>query len=112
MSYCEMQEALRNNGQPGDVLFTSIWRLAGQVLLNVPDWLVQPAQAVYTLMCNPEHLLNSPVRQFSERQARTAEALEAISLTAQTIRQHQLAQASQQQADANVETLNLPAQLL
>ena len=100
MSCCKIQEALRNNGQPGDVLLTSIWRLAGQVLLVVPDCPVQLAQAVYTLMGKdpPEHLLNSPVRQVSERQARTAEALEAISLTAQTVRQHQLAQASQQAA--------------
>jgi len=100
MLCCKIQEALRNNGQPDDVLLTSIWRLAGQVLLDVPDCPVQLAQAVYTLMGKdpPEHLLNSPVRQVSERQARTAEALEAISLTAQTVRQHQLAQASQQAA--------------
>ena len=71
-----------------------------QVLLDVQDCPVQLAQAVYTLMGKdpPEHLLNSPVRQVSERQARTAEALEAISLTAQTVREHQLAQASQQAA--------------
>ena len=100
MLCCKIQEALRNNGQPDDVLLTSIWRLAGQVLLDVPDCPVQLAQAVYTLMGKdpPEHLLNSPVRQVSERQARTAEALEAISLTAQTVREHQLAQASQQAA--------------
>jgi len=100
MLCCKIQEALRNNGQPDDVLLTSIWRLAGQVLLDVPDCPVQLAQAVHTLMGKdpPEHLLNSPERQVSERQARTAEALEAISLTAQTVRQHQLAQASQQAA--------------
>ncbi|DBB16110.1 TPA: hypothetical protein ACH3X3_003472 [Trebouxia sp. C0006] len=93
-----VHEALLNNGQPDDVLLTSIWRLAGQVLLDVPDCPVQLAQAVYTLMGKdpPEHLLNSLVRQVSARQARTAEALEAVSLTAQTVRQHQLAQASQQ----------------
>ena len=98
MLCCKIQEALLNNGQPDDVLLTSIWRLAGQVLLDVPDCPVQLAQAVYTLMGKdpPEHLLNSLVRQVSARQARTAEALEAVSLTAQTVRQHQLAQASQQ----------------
>ena len=100
MLCCKIQEALRNNGQPDDVLLTSIWRLAGQVLLDVPDCPVQLAQAVYTLMGKdpPEHLLNSLVRQVSARQARTAETLEAVSLTAQTVRQHQLAQASQQAA--------------
>ncbi|KAL0044081.1 hypothetical protein WJX82_007819 [Trebouxia sp. C0006] len=75
-----VHEALLNNGQPDDVLLTSIWRLAGQVLLDVPDCPVQLAQAVYTLMGKdpPEHLLNSLVRQVSARQARTAEALEAV----------------------------------
>jgi len=110
MLCCKIQEALRNNGQPGEVLLTSIWRLAGQVLLVVPDCPVQLAQAVYTLMGKdpPEHLLNSPVRQVSERQARTAEALEAISLTAQTVQQHQLAQASQQ-AGANLANAQPPS---
>ena len=57
------------------------------MLLDVPDCPVQLAQAVYILMGKdpPEYLLNSPVRQVSERQARTAEALDAISLTAKTV---------------------------
>ncbi len=51
MLCCKIQEALRNNGQPDDVLLTSIWRLAGQVLLDVPDCPVQLAQGVVYGWC-------------------------------------------------------------
>jgi len=89
MLSCKMQEILRNNGQPGDMWLTSIWSLAGQVLLDVPDCLVQLVQAVNTLISKdpPEYLLDSPVREVSECQAHIAEALDATSLTAQTVRQ-------------------------
>ncbi len=108
-----MQEALRNNGQPGDML-TSIWGLAGQVLLDVPDCPVQLAQAVYTLMGKdpPEHLLHSPVQEVSERQARTTEALEAISLTAQTSNSISWLRHLSNRLVQMWQTLHLPAQLL
>lgn len=56
---------MRNNGQADNVLLTFIWRLAGQVLLDVPEYPVQVAKSVYTLMGKdpPEHLLTSLVGQ-------------------------------------------------
>lgn len=94
-----MQEALRNRQEPGDVLFTAIWRLAAQLLLDVPDCPVQLAEAVYTLMGRdpPSGLLGSPVQQVSDREARTTEALDAISRSALTVRQQQLSQDQQEQ---------------
>lgn len=82
------------------MLFTSIWRLAGQLLLDVPDCPVQLAEAVHTLMGRdpPPALLGSPVQQVSDREAHTTEALDAISRTALTVRQQQLSHDQQQQA--------------
>ena len=98
-----LQEALRNQQEPGDVLLTAIWRLAGQVLLDTPDCPVELASAVYTLMGQdpPDSMLQSPVHQVSDRQARTAEALQAVGDTALTVRQQQLAPNAQQQRTVN-----------
>ena len=94
-----LQEAMRNQQEPGDVLLTAIWRLAGQVLLDTPDCPVELASAVYTLMGQdpPDNMPLSPVHQVSDRQARTAEALQAVGDTALIVRQHQLAPDAQQQ---------------
>ena len=98
-----LQEAMRNQQEPGDVLLTAIWRLAGQVLLDTPDCPIELASAVYTLMGQdpPDDMLLSPVHQVSARQACTAEALQAVGDTALTVRQQQSAPNAQQQRTVN-----------
>ena len=70
-----LQEALHNQHEPGHVLSTAIWRLAGQLLLNVPDCPAQLAHAVHPLMGRdpPPALLGNPVQQVSDREAHTTE---------------------------------------
>ena len=90
-----VQEALKNGKEPDDVLQSQIWRFAGQLLLDVPNCPVQLSQAVHSLMGtepSAEGSVNSPVRQISERQAHACQALDAISPTAQTLRQQQQSQ--------------------
>ena len=94
-----VQEALKNGKEPDDVLQSQIWRFAGQLLLDLPNCPVQLSQAVHSLMDtepSAQDSVNSPVSQVSERQAHARQALNAISLTAQTLRQQQQSQTAPQ----------------
>jgi len=77
------------------VLQSQIWRFAGQLLLDVPNCPVRLSQAVHSLMGtepSAQGSANSPVMQVSECQTHARQALDAISLTAQTLRQQQQSQ--------------------
>ncbi|KAL0028485.1 hypothetical protein WJX77_009441 [Trebouxia sp. C0004] len=109
-----VHEALKNGGEPDEVLQSQIWRFAGEILKEVPGP-VQVAEAVHTLMGRQPPIqdpLNSPVQQVSERQARTSEALNAISQTAQAVRQQQQSQGAQQQRSADPQSSNFASQVL
>lgn len=105
---------MKNGGEPDEVLQSQIWRFAGEILKEVPGP-VQVAEAVHTLMGRQPPIqdpLNSPVQQVSERQARTSEALNAISQTAQAVRQQQQSQGAQQQRSADPQSSNFASQVL
>ena len=59
--------------------------MAGQVLMDNPDCPVEVSRAVHALMgiSLPEVPVGSPVSQANSRQARTAHALQGVSLAAQ-----------------------------
>ncbi len=104
-----MQEALKNGKEPDDVLQSQIWRFAGQLLLDVPNCPVQLSQAVHSLMGtepSAQGSVHSPVRQASEREAHTRQALDAISLTAQTMRQQQQSQTALQGSTSEAQNSN------
>lgn len=101
-----VHEALKNGKQPDDVLQSQIWRFAGQLLLDVPNCPVQLSDAVHSLMGTEppaQDSLASPVTQASDRQTHISQALDAISLTAQTMRQQQQSQPAQQQSNVFVQ---------
>ena len=104
-----VQEALKNGKEPDDVLQSQIWRFAGQLLLHVPNCPVQLSQAVHSLMGtepSAQDSVNSPVRQINDRQAHARHALDAISLTAQTLRQQQQSQPALQGSASGVQHSN------
>jgi hypothetical protein len=104
-----VQEALKNGKEPDDVLQSQIWRFAGQLLLDVPNCPVQLSQAVHSLMGtepSAQGSVNSPVRQINDRQAHARQALDAISLTAQTLRQQQQSQPALQGSASGVQHSN------
>ncbi len=80
-----LQEALRTQKEPSTVLNSRIWKMAGQVLMDNPDCPVEVSKAVHALMgiSLPEVPMGSPVSQANSRQARTAQALQGVSLAAQ-----------------------------
>ncbi len=82
---CLLQEALRTQKEPSTVLYSRIWKMAGQVLMDNPDCPVEVSRAVHALMgiSLPEVPVGSPVSQANSRQARTAQALQGVSLAAQ-----------------------------
>lgn len=94
-----LQEAIRKRQGPETVMLTHIWRLSGEILLDVPDCPVQLAEAVYSLMGkDPPDPGTSPAQLSSERDARMRQALDGLSLTARTERERQQAQLAQPQA--------------
>ena len=101
-----LQEAIKTRKGPETVMLTHIWRLSGQILLDVPDCPVQLAEAVYTLMGrDPPDPADSSERTVSEREACLTESLDALSATARTVREQQQAQPAQPQANAADHTL-------
>ena len=82
---CLLQEALRTQKEPSTVLNSRIWKMAGQVLMDNPDCPVEVSRAVHALMGISllEVPVGSPVSQANSRQARTAHALQGVSLAAQ-----------------------------
>ncbi|MCJ1368720.1 hypothetical protein MMC16_007865 [Acarospora aff. strigata] len=74
------QDAIRSGAAPSTVLKTNIWRAAGHVLLDIPDCPVELSRAVHVLMGidPPEAPLGSPISQLSQRQVRTAQALQEV----------------------------------
>ena len=102
-------EALKNDQEPDDVLQSQIWRFAGQLLLDVPNCPMQLSQVVHNLMGtepSAQGSVNSPVRQVSEHQAHTHQALDAISLTAQSMRQQQQSQIAPQGSASGAQNSN------
>ena len=84
-AWCLLQKALCFQKEPSTVLNSNIWKMAGQVLMDNPDCPVEVSRAVHALMCISlvEAPVGSPVSQANSRQARTAQALQGVSLAAQ-----------------------------
>ena len=77
-----MQDALRNQQDPQDALASSVWQFVGHILADTPDCPDALRRSVHALMGTPppEGPAGSPVGQAVQQQARTAAALEQVSL--------------------------------
>ena len=100
-----MQDALRNQQDPQQALASSVWQFVGHILADTPDCPDALRKSVHALMGAPppEGPAGSPVGQAVQQQARTAAALEQVSMAVEQ-RQARMAAPEQNRSSNSVLT--------